>query len=214
MRTGYVVGGQIKPGRRDEATALAQEGMKIFELLGADEVSYRFGGGGTASGSTSFKFESPSQDAMGELLDRMMGDSDYQTFMTKVNAEDAPSVLGQLLGFNVLDVGLPTGTPGRVGTLVTWQPKRGQEADAIALAVESAKVLLRLGASRCRVVQVTTGENIPAFVSSTESASFTTQGRWRDALATDKEWQKIAQRLAAKDAPGSFRRFTEWFSPV
>jgi len=214
MRTGYVVGGQIKPGRGDEAAAVAQEGMKIFERLGADEVSYRVGGGGTASGSTSFKFEAPSQGAMGELLDAMMGDSDYQTFMAKVDAENAPSVLGQMLGFNVLDVGLPAGTPGRVGTLVAWQPKPGRAEDAIALAVDSAKVLLRLGASRCRVVQVTTGENIPAFVSSTESASFTTQGRWRDALTTDKEWQKIGQRLTAEDAPGTFRRFTEWFSPV
>ena len=165
---------------------------------GADEVVYRLGGGGTASGSSTFKFEAPSQAEMGKLLDRMMGDSDYQTFMTKINAEKAPSVLGQILGFSVLDLGLPAGTPGRVGTLVAWQPRPGRVEDAIALAVESANALLRLGASRCRVVQVTTGENIPAFVSSTESASFTAQGAWRDALATDKEWQGIAARLSGE----------------
>ena len=34
VRTGYVVGGQIKPGRNDEAIAQAQEGIKIFEKLG------------------------------------------------------------------------------------------------------------------------------------------------------------------------------------
>jgi len=214
MRTGYVIGGQIKPGRGDEATAQAQEAIKLFERLGADEVVYRLGGGGTASGSTSFKFEAPSQAAMGELLDGMMGDSEYQTFMTRINDDKAPSVLGQILGFNILDVGLPAGTPGRVGTLVAWQPTPGRADDAIALAVDSAKVLLRLGASRCRVAQITTGENIPAFVSSTESASFTAQGRWRDALATDKEWQEIGKRLADKHAPGTFRRFSEWFSPV
>jgi hypothetical protein len=209
-----VVGAQIKPGRSDEAIAQAQEGMKLFERLGADEVGYRFGGGGTASGATSFKFEAPSQVQMGELLDRMMGDSEYQTFMTQINAENAPSVLGQILGFNVLDVGLPAGTPGRVGTLVAWQPKPGRGEDAIALAVDSARVLLRLGASRCRVVQITTGENIPAFVSATESASFAAQGRWREALASDAEWQAIGARLMAADAPGSFRRFSEWFSPI
>ena len=214
MRTGYVVGGQIKPGRNDEAIAQAQEGIKIFEKLGADEVVYRLGGGGTASGSSSFKFEAASQAEMGQLLDRMMGDSDYQTFMSKINAEKSPSVLGQILGFSVLDVGLPAGTPGRVGTLVAWQPLPGRAEDAIALAVDAAKALVRLGASRSRIVQVTTGENIPAFVSSTESASFTAQGAWRDALATDKEWQGIAARLAGKDAPGNFRRFTEWFIPV
>lgn len=209
-----MVGAQIKPGRRDEAIGQAQESMKLFERLGADEVGYRFGGGGTASGASSFKFEAPSQAQMGELLDRMMGDSEYQTFMERLNAENAPSVLGQIGGFNVLDVGLPPGTPGRVGTLVTWQPNPGRGEDAIALAVDSAKVLLRLGASRCRIVQLTTGENIPAFVSTTESASFVAQGRWREALETDKEWQALLARLMGPDAPGTFRRFTEWFSPI
>ena len=47
MRTGYVVGGQIKPGRQDEAVAQAQEAVKLFEGLGAEEVVYRLGGGGT-----------------------------------------------------------------------------------------------------------------------------------------------------------------------
>jgi hypothetical protein len=209
-----VVNGQIKPGRTDEAITLAQEATKLFERLGADEVVYRFGGGGTTSGATSFKFETPSQTAMGELLDRMMGDSEYQTFMTQINSEKAPSVLGELIGFNILDVGLPAGTRGRVGTLVAWQPKPGRGEDAIALAVDSAKVLLRLGASRSRIAQITTGQNIPAFVSSTESDSFTAQARWREALATDKEWQAILPRLMGADAPGSFRNFTEWFSPI
>jgi hypothetical protein len=36
---------------------------------------------------------------------------------------------------------------------------------------------VRLGASRCRVVQVNTGQNIPSFVSVTESASFAAQRR-------------------------------------
>lgn len=206
--------GQIKPGRGDEATALAQEGMKLFERLGADEVAYRLGGGGTASGSTSFKFEAPSQEKMGELLDRMMGDGDYQSFMARTNTENAPSVLGEIIGFNILDVGLPQGTPGRVGTLVAWSPNPGRGEDAIALAVDSAKVLLRLGASRCRIAQITTGENLPTFVSATESSSFAAQGRWREALTTDKEWQEILGRLMAADAPGAFRRFTEWFSPI
>ena len=214
MRTGYVAGGQIKPGRNDEAIALAQEAMKLFERLGADEVAFRLGGGGTTSGSTSFKFEAPSQVKMGELLDGMMGDGDYQSFMARLNAESGPSVLGQLLGFNILDVGLPAGTPGRVGTLVAWQPKPGRGEDAIGLAVDSAKVLLRLGASRCRIAQITTGENLPAFVSSTESASFAAQGRWREAMATDKEGQAIVARLRAADAPGTLRRSTEWFSPI
>jgi hypothetical protein len=214
MRTGYVVGGQIKPGRQDDAVAQAQEAIKLFERLGADEVAYRLGGGGTASGSTSFKFEAPSQTAMGELLDRMMGDSDYQGLMARINTGDAPSVLGQIVGFNVLEVGLPAGTPGRVGTLVAWQPAPGRGDDAIPLAVDAAKVLLRLGASRSRISQITTGENLPAFVSATESESFAAQGRWREALATDDEWQGITARLMAADAPGTFRRFTEWFSPV
>lgn len=214
MRTGYVANGQIKPGRNDEAIALAQEAVKLFERLGADEVSFRLGGGGTASGSTTFKFEAPNQAAMGELLDRMMSDGDYQGFMSRLNAAESPSTLGQLIGFNVLDLGLPAGTPGHVGTLVSWQPSPGRADDALALAVDSAKVLLRLGASRCRISQIVTGENLPAFVSVTESASFTEQGRWRDALTTDKEWQGITARLSDKHAPGRFLRFTEWFSPI
>jgi len=70
---------------------------------------------------------------------------------------------------------------GRVAVVTGGASGNGR---AIALAVDAAKALLRLGASRSRIVQVTTGENIPAFVSSTESASFTAQGAWRDALAT------------------------------
>jgi len=214
MRTGYVVGGQIKPGRNEDAISLAQEAVKLFERLGADEVSYRLGGGGTSIGTSSFKFEAPSQSAMGELLDRMMGDADYQGFTARINAENAPSVLGELIGFTVLDVGLPVGTPGRVGTLVSWRPQAGRGDDAIALAVDAARALLRLGATRCRVSQINTGGNIPAFVSTTESESFSAQGRWREALTTDKEWQAIAARLTAADAPGTFLRFTEWFSPI
>jgi len=51
-------------------------------------------------------------------------------------------------------------------------------------------------------------------VSATESESFVAQGRWREALATDDEWQAIMGRFMAADAPGTFRRFSEWFSPV
>jgi hypothetical protein len=214
MRTGYVVVGHTKPGRGDEALAQAQESIKLFERLGADEVGYRLGGGGTASGTTSFTFEAPSQTQMGDLLDRMMGDSDYQALMARLNTESAPSVLGEIIGLNVLDVGLPAGTPGRVGTVVSWRPHPGRGEEAISLAVDSAKVLLRLGASRCRIIQRTTGHNLPAFASSTESASFTAQGRWRDALATDEEWQTVVARLTSADAPGSFVRFSEWFSPI
>lgn len=214
MRTGYAVNGQIKAGRQEEAVAQSQEAVKLFERLGADEVVYRLGGGGTVSGSTSFKFEAPSQSAMGELLDRMMGDSEYQSLMARINTEDGPSVLGEIVGFNVLDLGLPAGTPGRVGTLVTWRPAAGRTEDAVGLAVDAAKTLLRLGASRCRISQITTGERLPAFVSTTESASFTAQGAWREALATDDEWQRIMGRLTAADAPGTFRRFWEWFTPV
>ena len=54
MRTGYVIGGQIKHGRSEEAIAQAQEAAKLFERLGADEIGYRFGGGGTANGSTTW----------------------------------------------------------------------------------------------------------------------------------------------------------------
>jgi hypothetical protein len=209
-----VVTGQIQPGRQDEAVAQAQEAMKLFERLGGDEVAYRLGGGGVRSGASSFKFETTSQTAMGELLDRMMGDSEYQTLMSRINGENSPSVLGDVIGFNILDVGLPEGTAGRVGTLVAWKPMPGRAEDAVALAVESAKVLIRMGASRSRIAQITTGENLPTFVSSTESASFTAQGRWRDALATDDEWQGLLARLMAADAPGTFLRFSEWFSPV
>ena len=214
MRTGYVVGGQIKPGRDEDATALAREGIKLFERLGAEEVGYRLGGGGTTSGSSMFAFEAPSATAMGELLDRMMSDSDYQSFMNRVNGENAPSRLGELIGFNVLDVGLPGGSPGRVGTLVSWRPHGGATEDAIQLAIDSAKVLLRLGASRCRIVQVTTGTTIPLFVSVTESASFAAQGRWREATTTDSEWRKIGDRLTDKHAPGVFVQFSEWFDPT
>jgi len=214
MRTGYLVGGQIKPGRQDEAVAQAQEAIKLFERLGADEVAYRLGGGGTQNGSTSFKFEAPSQAAMGELLDRMMADSEYQSLMARITTGDAPSELGEIIGFNVLDAGLPAGTPGRVGTLVAWQPAPGRAEEAIGLAVDAAKALLRLGASRSRIVQRTTGQHLPAFASVTESESFAAQGRWREALATDDEWQGIAGRLAGADAPGTFQRFTEWFIPV
>ena len=59
MRTGYVVGGQIKPGRQDEAVAQAQEAIKLFERLGADEVSIASAVAAPLSGSTSFKFEAP-----------------------------------------------------------------------------------------------------------------------------------------------------------
>jgi hypothetical protein len=214
MRTGYVVNGQIKPGRNEDAISLAQEAVKLFERLGSDEVAYRQGGGGTPIGSSSFKFEAPSQAAMGELLDRMMSDSEYLALTARINAADAPSVLGELIGFNVLDVGLPAGTPGRVGTLVAWQPNTGKTDKAIELAVDAARAILRLGAVRCRIAQMTTGSNIPAFVSVTESESFTAQGRWREALATDKEWQEIGARLAGKDAPGRYLRFSEWYRPI
>jgi hypothetical protein len=151
---------------------------------------------------------------MGELLDRMLSDSEYVGFMTRLNAEDAPAELGQITSYNVLDLGLPEGTAGRVGTMVFWQPARGRAEEAIALAVDAAKVLVRLGASRCRVSQITTGEIIPLFVSVTESASFTDQGRWRTALDTDEEWQSIGARLTSADAPGTFRRFAEWYTPI
>jgi hypothetical protein len=104
------------------------------------------GGGGTVSGSTSFKLEASSQMAMGELLDRMMGDSNYQGSMVRINIVDAPSVLGQIIGFNVLDVGLPAETLGQVGTLVAWQPAPGRTDDAIALAVGCGQ---NAAASRC-----------------------------------------------------------------
>lgn len=211
MRTGTVAMQTVKPGRQEDAIALASEAVKLFERVGAEEVTYRFGGPGTPANSASFKFEAASQRAMGELIDRLLQDSDYQSLMQRVGGPDSPIVEGELLTFSVLDTGLPAGTPGQVGTLVSWRPHGGRVADAIALAIDAGRVLLRLGATRARVVQVTSGEGLPLFVSATESASFAAQGAWRDALETDEEWQQIATRLTAADAPGSFVRFAEWY---
>ena len=214
MRTGYVVSARTKPGRAEDALAQAHESIKLFERLGADEVAYRYGGAGTVNGTTTFRFEAASPAAMGELLDRMLSDSEYVGFITRLNAADAPAELGQITSYNVLDLGLPVGTPGRVGTMVFWQPARGRAEEALALAADAAKALVRLGASRCRVVQITTGEIIPLFVSVTESASFTDQGRWRGAIDTDEEWRSIGARLASADAPGTYQRFAEWYTPI
>lgn len=212
MRAGRRNHGIIKPGKRDDAFAFADESKKVFERLGAD-ARVTLGGAGTPANSMYFTFEAGSATALGTVLDRFFTDSDGLSIQSRLAAADSPFEGRELTAFDILDLGIPEGPKGRVGNSMVWRPTPGHTEKALELAKEAGEHLIRLGACRSRVAAIGSGERIGAYVSVTEYESFQEQGKTRDALATDSEWLKLGQKLTGKDAPGTFLGFFEWLEP-
>jgi hypothetical protein len=212
MRAGRRNHGIIKPGKRDGAFALADEARKVFERFGA-ETRVTLGGAGTPANSMYFNFEAGSATELGGVLDQFFTDSDGLSVQTRLAAADSPFEGRELTAYDIIDLGIPEGPRGRIGNSVVWRASPGKADNALGLAKDAADQLIRLGACRSRVAAIGSGENVGAFVSVTEYESFREQGRVRDALATDSDWQKLTQKLQGKDAPGTFLGIFEWLEP-
>ncbi len=212
MRSGRRNHAIIKPGRRDDAFALAGEARKVFERLGG-ETRTTLGGAGTPAGSIYLNIEAGSATELGAVLDQWFTDSDGLSLQARLIAADSPLEGRELTAYDIIDLGIPEGPRGRIGNSVAWRASPGKADAALGLAKDAADQLIKLGACRSRVAAIGSGENVGAFVSVTEYESFQEQGRVRDATATDSDWQKLTQKIQSSDAPGTFLGIFEWLEP-
>jgi hypothetical protein len=82
------------------------------------------------------------------------------------------------------------------------RPKPGRRHDAIALAVEAAKMLERHGAADSRLlVADTAGEATGTYVFLTEFENGEAWGAFGDSLAADAELEALMDRLDGEDSP-------------
>jgi hypothetical protein len=191
---------------------VTEEARKVFEGFGA-ETRVTVGGPGAPARSIYFNIEASSATDLGGIFDRAFRDSEFQSLQARVFGADGPIAPGEATSYTVLDLGLADGPRGRVGQTVLWRPAPGRAEDALGLAKEAGEHMQRLGACRCRVVGIMSGERSGCYASISEHESHEAQGRTRDALAGDGGWQKLSSRILGDKAPGRFITFVEWLEP-
>ncbi len=213
MRSGRRTHSIVKPGRSEDALALASEARKVFDRLGADSIRVLGGSAGADPGSLTFVLEAANATELGRVIDRYLTDSDALSVQSRLTAPESPMEVKEITAYSVLELGLPQRPSAPVGSSVVWRANVGRLEDCLQLATQVAKIEMRLGGSRSRVAAIESGLLAGCNVSTTENETFEAQGAMRDAMSTDSEWLQIAARLTGADAPGKIVRIVDYFEP-
>jgi hypothetical protein len=195
---------RAKPGRANDAVAMAVEAAKLLQRHGARDCRLLLAGAaGEATGTQVFSCEFENNEAYGVWADKLAGDAETEAFVARLNAEDSPiTVQTQSLG---IEIPLNRSAKGGHGKIVEAFVSRlvpGRFEAALDFAGTVFDFLERYDAVNCRLMQlVTAGTLTEAFVVSWEFDSMQALGRAGDAYMTDPDGQAIFQVLTGPSAP-------------
>jgi hypothetical protein len=195
---------QAKPGRRNDAVAIALEASKLLERHGAaDSRLLAAQMAGEVTGTHVFTTTFENAEAWGVFTDSLYADAELDALMTRVESADSPvTMLSMSVGTEI-----PLGRDGASGegeiveAYISRVKPGGFEA-ACGLAVTVFDFVEGQGATNCQLMQLNSaGAMTECMVASWELPDMKTLGRLADTFGTDPEGQGIAATLFADDSP-------------
>src|SRR4051794_15189227 len=144
--------GRVKPGRMEDHLAMGVEAVKLFERLGARNVRLAMAvATGEPGGTFTFSSEYESGEVWGEVGDAINSDAEFQAFVSRISAVDAPS---EVLQFNTaMEIPLRENNP-TLGTVIEVHvtrpiPERFQQG--LEVATRLCELIEARGASNARL---------------------------------------------------------------
>ena len=195
---------RAKPGRGNDAVAMAVEAAKLIErhgvpssrLLGAISA-------GEASFTHVFTTEFENNEAYGAYMDETDGDAEFQSLLDRVLADDSPVTIEQ----QSLAVEIPLDRESRRGhgSFVEAYVSRalpGRFDAALDLARHAFDFVEGQGGMNARLLQLTlAGSMTDALVATWEFESLRALGRAGDAYARDPAGLEIMAMLTGSSSP-------------
>ena len=193
-----------KAGRFDDAIGLLTDGAKLLERHGARSIRLTHGAVvGNHSGALVVSCEFETFTRHGEFLDELATDMDNQTFLHRAREAEAPFTLeGTAL---LAEVSMERAEKaGRGKVLQTFQSRirPGRWDDAVRAAASVFDLCEGFGAIRCRLFEMgAAGDMTGTHIAVIEHDDMRGYGRVVDALATDREAQKLLETVRGEKAP-------------
>jgi hypothetical protein len=192
------------PGRRDEFTAIALEGMKLFERHGAHQVRLLEAlTAGDNIGVYVLTNEFPSSETYGEFYDDLARDAEFESYLTRVYAEDSPlTMLSRSLAVEIPLELRSSRTRGTIIEVYVCQPQLGRFESCCDFATRSLDFLAQHGATNCRMTQLNSaGPRTGALVATWEFGSMRERGAAEDAWISDPAGQQLGEEMVSATVP-------------
>lgn len=186
--------GRVKPGRMEDHLAMGVEVVKLMDRLGAQNPRLAMAvATGEPAGTFTFSTEYASGEAWGEISDAINADAEFQAFIQRVSAPEAPSDILQFT--TATEVALRENNPtlGNVIEVHVTRPVPGKFEEGLAQAARVCELVEQNGATNARLWQLGyAGLGSGVQMMSWETADMKTQGRLQDAWERVPEMAEIA----------------------
>jgi hypothetical protein len=189
--------GRVKPGRMEDHLAMGVEVVKLFDRLGARNPRLAMAvASGEPAGTFTFSTEYESAEKWGEVGDAVNADAEFQAFVARVSAVDAPS---EILQFNTAtEIPLRQNNP-TLGTVIevhVTRPIPGRYEANLADAAAVCEMVEARGATNARLFQLGfAGMGSAMQMVSWEFENMKTCGRLGDMWGSDPELADYAMRV-------------------
>src|SRR4051812_39100177 len=188
--------GRVKPGRMEDHLAMGDEAVKLYERLGARNVRLAMAiASGEPAGTFTFSAEFESGEAWGDAGDAINSDAEFQAFVSRVSAAEAPSEIMQFTTASEIPLRENNPALGTVVEVHVTRPIPGKFEQGLEQAVRVCELVEGHGATNARLFQLGfAGLGSGMQVVSWECADMKTQGRLLDAWTTDPEMVELAMQ--------------------
>jgi hypothetical protein len=186
--------GRVKPGRMEDHLAMGVEVVKLMDRLGAGNPGLAIAiASGEPAGTFTFSTEYENAEAWGEISDAINADAEFQAFIQRVSAPEAPSDIMQFTTATEIPLRENNPTLGNVIEVHVTRPIPGKFEEGLEQAARVCELVEAHGATNARLWQMGyAGLGSGLQMLAWECENLKTQGRLADAWGTDPAMAEIA----------------------
>ena len=195
---------QVKPGRFEDALAMARAAAKPLERLGAHNIRVLRGAASAeAYGGFVMTMEYDTNETWGDSYDRIMADDEMVSIMAQADAENSPYSSQSI----VTGIEIPLGSPvanGNVVDVTISKPLPGRFQDAIDLSVKVGALFTKLGAVGTRLFWMgAAGTQAGTLVLTSEYPNMKALGKSVDAFLSDADGRAVLDAAFGANPPSA-----------
>jgi hypothetical protein len=180
----------------EDHLAMGVEVVKLFDRLGAKNPRLAMAiASGEPAGTFTFSTEYETGEAWGEVADAINADAEFQAFIQRVSAPEAPSDILQFTTANEIPLRENNPALGNVIEVHVTRPLPGKFEDGLAQGTRVCELVEQHGATNARMWQMGyAGLGSGMSMLSWETPDLKTHGRLQDLWASDPEMADIAMK--------------------
>ena len=195
---------RVKPGRRQQAVAMAAETRKVFESHGAKECRLLFAGtAGETTGTHVLSTEFDNGEAYGAFVDQLRRGEEFQAIRDRLDRADGPTeMVSRSVG---TEIPLDRSANRRHGPVVQAYVSRvlpGRLEAVLDLSHKAFNFVEGHGATNARLIRLASaGAMTDALVATWEFETMRAMGAANDAFQSDPKGQSVMEIINGPDCP-------------